>query len=673
VGPRLPDIFLSYSREDRETARRFAEAFEREGLSVWWDATLNPGEAFDEVTEKALDEAKAVVVLWSKHSVASRWVRAEATQAHESRTLVPVMIESCKRPIMFELTQTSDLSQWKGDPQDKAWQAYLAAVRRFVGKDGPDVAPPVARSAGRAKLPAKRMGAIAIVVGALLVAGAGYWLVNRAPGPAAQTAQVAIAATPGKVTLAVLPFVNLSSDPEQEYFSDGLTEEVLNQLAQVRDLRVTARTSSFSFKGKNEDMRVIGEKLGVDNLLEGSIRKDGKSLRITAQLINSKDGAHLWSQTYDRELSGVFALQEEIAKDVARALKIRLDVGELTRAQGGTTNIEAYDKYLRAETLWRGDGPDAAMQGAQLYREAVALDPAFSRAWFGLYRTSQNVLGWAAGDPVAVRKDMATAAERVVALAPDAWWTKTMLVDQFMAQQKWSEAATAAEAAKAAAPASANYCGPGMQLGQVSAVIPCFERRRQADPLNQALSVTLQELYDMSGRPAEAQKEYERSKTLAGDHTRADHWAVFRLLAGKEASPATIKAQFSEFMKGEESIHIQLNHEMVGKLEDKAGALAAINQALEEPANQQTNGMMIVALYADRYDDRDLALAALSRYRIDLGLNARLLWMHFRTNLRSDPRFKEILRKNGFVDYFRASGNWGDFCKPVGIDDFECH
>ncbi len=136
------------------------------------------------------------------------------------------------------------------------------------------------------------------------------------------------------MTLAVLPFANLSSDPEQEYFSDGLTEEILNQLAQVDALSVTARTSSFSFKGKNEDVRVIAQKLGVSNLLEGSIRKEGNQLRITAQLVSGKDGAHLWSKTYDRELSGVFALQEEIAKDVASALSIKLDVGENAAGQG---------------------------------------------------------------------------------------------------------------------------------------------------------------------------------------------------------------------------------------------------------------------------------------------------------------------------------------------------
>ncbi|HEY6434826.1 MAG TPA: LpqB family beta-propeller domain-containing protein [Acetobacteraceae bacterium] len=133
----MPDIFLSYSRDDQATARLFAEGFEREGFSVWWDATLNPGEAFDQVTEKALREAKAVVVLWTKKSVDSRWVRAEAMQANDNKTLVPVMIEPCKRPIMFELTHTADLSQWTGDRKDAAWQSFVAGVRLFVERGGP--------------------------------------------------------------------------------------------------------------------------------------------------------------------------------------------------------------------------------------------------------------------------------------------------------------------------------------------------------------------------------------------------------------------------------------------------------------------------------------------------------------------------------------------------------
>ena len=130
----MPDIFLSYSREDQAVARRYAEAMEREGFKVWWDAAINPGETFDEVTEQALKDAKAVVVLWSKRSVASRWVRSEASQADRYGTLVPVTIEPCDRPIMFELSQTTDLSGWSGKPDDARWLAFVESLRRFVGK-----------------------------------------------------------------------------------------------------------------------------------------------------------------------------------------------------------------------------------------------------------------------------------------------------------------------------------------------------------------------------------------------------------------------------------------------------------------------------------------------------------------------------------------------------------
>ncbi len=159
----MADIFLSYSRDDLPTARRFAEAFEREGLSVWWDQTINPGDVYDRVTEKALQDARAVVVLWSKRSVESHWVRAEATQAHSNGTLVPVMIENCKRPIMFELTQTAELSHWKGDPNDPAWQAYVAGLRRFI-QQGPAAAMPLPIAGTRRK----RIGPLAIASAALL-------------------------------------------------------------------------------------------------------------------------------------------------------------------------------------------------------------------------------------------------------------------------------------------------------------------------------------------------------------------------------------------------------------------------------------------------------------------------------------------------------------------------
>jgi TolB-like protein len=588
------------------------------------------------------------------------------------------MIEPCNRPIMFELKHTAELAHWKGDASDPVWKSFLGDVRQLMKNEGvrpsPAIVPPAVQK--------RRFGVAAIVgVVAVLLAIAGmFWLAGRSPNAARKPAQSVAAASSGtpaeamEVTLAVLPFADMSQTHDQEYYSDGLSEEILNQLAQIKDLAVTGRTSSFSFKGKNEDLRSIAKQLGVANILEGSIRKDGSQLRITAQLINGKSGTRLWSQTYERESKDVFAVQEEIAKDVARALSIKLDVGDLPRAQGGTTNLDAYDKYLRAQPFWRADGPEAQVQAARLYREAVAIDPGFSRAWLGLFQALRNELAWAIGDAGSIRKEMAEASARVEALSPDAWWTKVMQSDRLLAQRNWLESEAAYNAAMAAAPASEVGCGRGVfLLGDVRATLPCVEHLRQADPLNLAISVTLQEQYDMSDRPTEAQAEYERSKALDGDHGRADHWALFRLMANKDATRAAIRAQFREFMRHEDSIHLQINHEIFEKLDDKAAVLAALRKASEDPGNQDTNAMFVIALYADRFGDKDLALTALSRYRIDLGLNPRFLWVHFVTSLRADPRFKEILRKQGLVDYFRASGKWGDYCKPVGKDDFECH
>jgi TolB-like protein len=683
MGSGLPDIFLSYSRDDQATARRFAEGFEREGFSVWWDATLNAGEAYDEVTEKALIEAKAVVVLWSKKSVASRWVRAEATQANDNKTLVPVMIEPCKRPIMFELTHTADLSHWKGDRSDKVWQSYVAAVRLFVERGEPvRVAPPTAQgSAPVQRFSATSLGVLAAVV---IIAAGIVWAVTRmsgkTPPQAAQTSQAggssagakAVSASAG-VSLAVLPFVDMSPEHNQDYFSDGLSEELMNQLAQIKDLRLTARTSSFAFKGKNEDVRVIGEQLGVDNVLEGSVRKAGNRLRITAELINSRDGTDLWSRTYDRDLSDVFAVQEEIAMQVSDALSVTLDVGELSRAKGGTTNLEAYDKYLQSLALVRQFGPKQSLQAAELFREAVALDPAFSRAWAGLYNALGTTTVVVPENPGAARKEMAEAAAKVLELAPNAWWAQALRVQYLLDAHKWSEAQAAADVAEASAPTSANLCGYGADVGRLKESVPCSERIRQADPLSLSASLNLQVVLDMAGRPVEAQTEYERSRKLVGDHGIADHFALFRLWKSKEVTPAAIKAQFAVALN-DSTVVTPLMRAVAESPGDKGTALDAIRQAFADPASQNSQTLFTVALYADHFDDKDIALAALRGAFVDRREIAfPLLWYPYQTDLHADPRFKQILRDVGLVDYFRASGKWGDFCKPVGKDDFECH
>ena len=200
-------------------------------------------------------------------------------------------------------------------------------------------------------------------------------------------------ASPGahdaRPSLAVLPFVDLSQAKDQEYLGDGLAEEILNQLAQVPALRLVGRTSSFSFKGKDDDLRTIGSKLGVAHLLEGSVRKSGDRIRITAQLVAASDSSQLWSKTYDRNLTDVFAVQDEIARDVAQALSVKLDAVKLNTAQGGTTNVDAYDRYLRWRQLLFSEYYDEEhdRQRVRLAREAVALDPGFVLGWDALARS----------------------------------------------------------------------------------------------------------------------------------------------------------------------------------------------------------------------------------------------------------------------------------------------
>jgi TolB-like protein len=190
----------------------------------------------------------------------------------------------------------------------------------------------------------------------------------------------------------VLPFVNMSSDKEQEYFSDGLSEELLNLLAQVPELRVIARTSSFSFKGKQADVAEIAARLNVAHILEGSVRKSGDRLRITAQLIRATDGTHLWSQRYDRQLIDVFEVQDEIAAAVVDRLKSTLLDAELPSRRSTAGNVEAYDLYLRARHLFDQHTEDGMTKAVDYYRQALTLDPKFADAWAGLAEV-QSVRG----------------------------------------------------------------------------------------------------------------------------------------------------------------------------------------------------------------------------------------------------------------------------------------
>ena len=270
----------------------------------------------------------------------------------------------------------------------------------------------IERTAGK---PLRTGMALALAGVGLLVAapGAVYYLVVRRATPAQ---------TPQGPSVAVLPLVNLSSDKEQEYFSDGLSEELLNLLAKVPGLHVAARTSTFAFKGKNEDVATIAEKLHVATVLEGSVRKSGDQIRITTQLVSAKDGYHLWSETYDRKFTDVFMVHDEIAQAVVAALKLRLLPGQAPSSKGHrTSNPEVYNQYLLGRQFLNRSNRDGFVRAAQAYEKALALDPDFAPAVAGLAAATYWVADSAeTAEAVAEgQRRSAALAERAVALDPE--------------------------------------------------------------------------------------------------------------------------------------------------------------------------------------------------------------------------------------------------------------
>jgi len=478
------------------------------------------------------------------------------------------------------------------------------------------------------------------------------------------------------ISLAVLPFIDLSPAHNQEYFSDGLTEELINQLARIRDLRLTARTSSFAFKGKNEDLRVIGEKLGVAYLLEGSVRKDGPLVRITAQLITSRDGTNIWSDAFDRRLKDIFAIQEQIGTEVANALSVTLDVGDMARSRGGTTNLDAYDKFLRALKLSGAVGYETMPQAIELYREAVMLDPDFSRAWAALYLTLQYSIVYFPERTAEIRKEQDAIASQAERLAQNTSSVQLIRGLNRLQHHAWGEAATAFEAAlPLASPSDTDfryaYSNYLAYIGRVHEAILHAERVRTQDPLNLRASTLLQNEYGIGGRADQADAEYERSKPLTGVHQANDYHALMRLLR-KNAEPRLIEAQFRQY-HAQDFNAFPLTRYLMQHWQDRADSIAAVRRAYADPANQDILRLFVMSEFADYYGDKDIALAVLRRQYVDNSQpGVYFIWSPFVTSLRADPRFKQMLRDLKLVDYYRATGNWGDFCHPVGADDFEC-
>jgi adenylate cyclase len=370
----MADIFVSYARSDKARVAPLVAAIEAQGWSVWWDPEIDAGQQFDDQIEEELKAAKAVLVIWTPSSVASRWVRGEAREAADLGTLVPARFDGARLPMDVRAIHTTDMDGWGDNAQSPPFQALLRALSTMIARHG---------------------------------------------GPGAAGTGSSAPAAPARIGICVLPFVNMSGDPEQEYFSDGITEDIITDLSKVSALAVVSRNSAFMYKGKLVDVPKVARELKVQHVLEGSVRKSGGRVRITAQLVDGATSDNVWAERYDRDLSDIFALQDEISEAIVKALKLKL-LPEEKKAieQRGTTNLDAYNLYLMARQHYAtGNEGDIRRNEAivRLCKRAAEIDPKYAQAW-ALMALGQMLARWVRGGEA---DDGLAAAERALALDPN--------------------------------------------------------------------------------------------------------------------------------------------------------------------------------------------------------------------------------------------------------------
>jgi len=328
----MSDVFISYARSTEKQAERIAVALRAHGHEVWRDTQLRAHQAFRRTIEDELSAARAVLVLWSADAAQSDWVCSEASRARGLGKLVQLTLDGSPVPMPFDEIQCADLRGWRGETDAQGWTQILDAIAAVLGN-----------------------------------------------APAARATQFKTRA--GRPSIAIMPFANIAGDPQQEYFVDGMLEEIATALSRIRTIFVIAGGSSLSLKGKDLDPQEVGRRLGVAYLLEGSVRRDAGRVRIAVKLIDAADGAQLWAERFEDSLEDVFALQDRVALTVAGRIEPSVQEAEIRKMpRRPTENMSSYDLYLRAWPLHRAYTKPATLDALELIERAIALDPNYGPA-----------------------------------------------------------------------------------------------------------------------------------------------------------------------------------------------------------------------------------------------------------------------------------------------------
>ncbi|MEA2824428.1 MAG: hypothetical protein QOF03_910 [Alphaproteobacteria bacterium] len=477
-------------------------------------------------------------------------------------------------------------------------------------------------------------------------------------------ARAASASVGNAISIAVLPFANLSDDKQQEFFSDGMTDEISGALAKIPDLRVVGRSSAFQFKGENKDLRAIGQALGATHLIEGSVRKAGARVRISAQLVQAGNGLQVWSENYDRELTDVFAIQEDIAKAIAMSLRMPLGLkpGE-TLISSRIADPEIYEQYLRGRALLRSRSFPATLDTLEAL---VARAPGFAPGWATLadaYRAGTNPAMRRSDFKMAASlQDRAEAAARK-AIQLDASYAGgySELAATQARRGKWEEADGLFKRALTLDPNDPellqNYSDTLLALGRLKEALGVRERLRALEPLVPLYNAITARVMQANGQIDASIPILERDALIGGPNTDIPL-----------AEAYAIKGRFADAADTLLRITIQIDRRSV---EDAARLLRSAPSKTDAPAKLPTLDAELGFVYVyigapERILDYPEKTAGEGNFG-PLGL----VWRPTAAPLRKTERFKALMRKAGLVDYWRASG-WPDLCHPVGATDFVC-
>jgi TolB-like protein len=516
-------VFLSYASQDAQAAQRICEALRAGGIHVFFDQSeLRGGDAWDQKIRHEIHDCALFVPIVSNHTqqrlegyFRHEWKLAiERTHhmAEQMPFLVPVVVDDTRDQEAF-VPDAFRAVQWTHLPGGETLPAFVERIKRLLSSQlSPMNAVSGAAAATRQPVRASwrstpvLLAIVAVFAALAYVVADKFWILKP-------LAPAAVAFAPPPHSVAVLPFVNLSGDKEQEYFSDGLTEELLNSLSEINELQVAASTSAFSFKGTNTDIGTIARKLNVGAVLEGSVRRSDRTIRITAQLINAVTGFHLWSKTYDRDLGDVLKLQTEIATSVAGALKVTL-LGDIAAKVelGGTVNPAAFDAYLRGAKV-NGTLRDLKDLPAAIaaYTEAIRLDPRYALAFAGRSIDLSTAAG-NAENAAAEREELDKAladAREALRIAPDLAQAHLALANAFeIGNLDFKRANDEYERASALAPGDARILRDSGQfaasMGHFDAGIAAARRAVVLDPLGRNSHYVLGEMLYAARRYQEA-------------------------------------------------------------------------------------------------------------------------------------------------------------------------